>query len=139
MQCGDSQVYGQETLWYHPIVSGIMHLAGRDEVIPLSIPQKTRTEGTITNIPVSKGQCIFISISGYNRLKSLWGDNADQWRPERFIEGVMGSQKAGVGVIANILLEMQAILIELLENLEFSPPPGSIKIIRAATGITSPM
>ncbi|KAF8515955.1 cytochrome P450 [Gautieria morchelliformis] len=145
----------KETLRYHPIVSGIMRLAGRDEVIPLSTPQKTRTEGTITNIPVSKGQRIFISISGYNRLKSLWGDDADQWRPERFVEGVMGSQKAGVGVIANIatfssglrscigwrfaLLEMQAILIELIENLEFSPPPGNIEIIRAATGITSPM
>jgi hypothetical protein len=28
------------------------------------------------------------------------------------------------------MIEMQAILIELLENLEFSPPPGNIEIIR---------
>ena len=34
---------------------------------------------------------------------------------------------------------MQVILIELLENFEISPPPGSIDIIRGATGLMSPM
>ena len=37
------------------------------------------------------------------------------------------------------LIEMQAILIELLENLEFSPAPGNIEIIRGATGLITPM
>jgi hypothetical protein len=37
------------------------------------------------------------------------------------------------------MIEMQAILIELLENLEFSPPPGNIEIIRGAAGLTTPM
>ncbi|KAF8517110.1 cytochrome P450 [Gautieria morchelliformis] len=146
----------KETLRYHPIVSGLARVAGRDDVIPLAIPQKTRAGEAITSIPVSRGQRIAISISGYNRLKSVWGDDADQWRPERFLqsEGV-GSQKTSVGVFANIatfssgqrscigwrfaLIEMQAILIELLENLEFSPPPGNIEIIRGATGLMSPM
>jgi hypothetical protein len=35
---------------------------------------------------------------------------------------------------------MQAILIELIENFEFSPPPGNIEIIRrVAGGVLSPM
>jgi hypothetical protein len=37
------------------------------------------------------------------------------------------------------LIEMQAILIELLENFEFSPAPGNINIIRGATGLMTPM
>ncbi|KAF8500679.1 cytochrome P450 [Gautieria morchelliformis] len=145
----------KETLRYHPIAGVLARSAGRDDVIPLAIPQKTRAGEAITSIPVSKGQRILISVSGYNRLKSLWGDDADQWRPERFLEKDVGNQKANVGVFANIatfssgprgclgwrfsLIEMQAILIELLENLEFSPPPGNIEIIRGATGVMSPL
>ena len=37
------------------------------------------------------------------------------------------------------MIEMQAILIELLANLEFSPAPGNIEIIRGATGLMTPM
>lgn len=37
------------------------------------------------------------------------------------------------------MIEMQTVLIELLENFEFLPPPGNIEIIRAATGLMSPM
>jgi hypothetical protein len=37
------------------------------------------------------------------------------------------------------MLEMQAVLIELLENLDFSPPPGNVEIIRCATRIMTPM
>ncbi|KAF8518583.1 cytochrome P450, partial [Gautieria morchelliformis] len=145
----------KETLRYHPIVPGLVRLAGRDDVIPLAIPQKTRAGEFIISIPVNRGQRIVISIAGYNRLKSLWGDDANQWRPERFIEEDMGNQKTRLGVFANIatfssgqrscigwrfaLIEMQAILIELLENLEFSPPPGNIEIIRGATGLMSPL
>ena len=37
------------------------------------------------------------------------------------------------------MLEMQAILVEFLESLEFSPPPGNIEILRCAMGIMAPM
>jgi hypothetical protein len=45
----------------------LVRVAGRDDVIPLAIPQKTRAGEIITTIPVSKGQRIIISISAYNR------------------------------------------------------------------------
>lgn len=34
---------------------------------------------------------------------------------------------------------MQAILIELLENFEFSPPPNDIEILRVSVGLMGPM
>jgi hypothetical protein len=39
----------------------------------------------------------------------------------------------------NRMIELQAILIELIENFEFSPPPGDIEIIRAPVGGMAPM
>ena len=37
------------------------------------------------------------------------------------------------------MLEMQATLVELVDNFEFSPPTGNIEIIRAAASVMSPM
>lgn len=34
---------------------------------------------------------------------------------------------------------MQAILVELVENFEFSPPPGDVEILRVAAGVMGPM
>ena len=32
----------------------------------------------------------------------MWGEDADEWRPERFIEGVESMQKTRLGVVANL-------------------------------------
>ncbi|KAF8586834.1 cytochrome P450 [Ramaria rubella] len=140
----------KETLRCHPILPLLYREAGCDEFIPLHMPITTKTGEVISCIPVSKGQRIMLSLATYNRLKSLWGDDADMWRPERFIEGLNAKQSTCLGVISNIstfgsgfrscigwrfaLLEMQAILIELIENFEFSPAPGDPEILRSATG-----
>ncbi|KAF8589246.1 cytochrome P450 [Ramaria rubella] len=146
----------KETLRYHPTVMTMNREAGRDDVIPLAMPQKTGAGGMITSIPVSKGQRVIMSVAMYNRLPEVWGEDAEIWRPERFLE-VMGSgkERAGLGVLSNLatfssgirgcigwrfsMIEMQAMLIELLENFEFSPAPGNPEIIRCATGFMSPM
>ncbi|KIJ47476.1 hypothetical protein M422DRAFT_248894 [Sphaerobolus stellatus SS14] len=145
----------KETLRYNPIVPSLVRKAGRDDVIPLALPVKSKTGETITSVPVSKGQTVHMSFIGYNRLSEVWGPDADQWCPERFLEGVQGSQKVNLGVISNVatfssglrgcigwrfaVLEMQAILIELLESFEFSPSPDNIEIIMAAAGVMTPM
>ncbi|KAF8589231.1 PAH-inducible cytochrome P450 monooxygenase PC-PAH 1 [Ramaria rubella] len=145
----------KETLRFHPIVSTLIRMAGREDRIPLSVPIKTKTGEMIDSILVSKGQRILISVSGYGRLKSVWGENADEWMPQRFLEGVERNQTTALGVTANVatfssglrscigwrfaMIEMQTILLELLENFEFSPPPGNVEIIRGPTGIMTPM
>ena len=42
-------------------------MAERDDVIPLAISQKTKTGEIINSIPISKGQRVVLSLSGYNR------------------------------------------------------------------------
>ncbi|KAF8483105.1 cytochrome P450 [Gautieria morchelliformis] len=143
----------KETLRYHPILTTLHRETLADEIIPLSTPQKTKTGETITAVPVSKGQKITMSIAAYHRLVSVWGEDADAWRPQRFLEGVESSQKNSIGVFGNIAtfssgarscigfrtIELQAILIELLENFEFSSSPGNPEIVKGASQIVVPM
>ncbi|KIJ49094.1 hypothetical protein M422DRAFT_28101 [Sphaerobolus stellatus SS14] len=144
----------KETLRLYPIAPGALREATRDDVIPLSIPQKTKTGEFITSVSISKGQQVGISFMAYNRLPEVWGPDADQWRPERFLEGTP-AQKTSLGVIANLatfssgvrscigwrfaVIEMQALLVEMLDNFEFAPPPGDVKIIKGPAMIITPM
>ncbi|KAF8520311.1 cytochrome P450 [Gautieria morchelliformis] len=142
----------KETLRFHPILPQMQRIAGCDAVIPLSTPLRTKTGQFITGIPISKGQTILLSVAAFNRLKSAWGEDADIWRPQRFLEThIAENEKTPVGVYANMatfssggrtcigMLEMQVMLAELIENFEFSPPHGNIEILRAATATMGPM
>ncbi|KAF8573948.1 cytochrome P450 [Ramaria rubella] len=146
----------KETLRFHPISAAIIRMAANDDVIPLSTPQTTKAGKTITEIPVSKGQRIMVSLAAYNRLESVWGSDSHQWKPERFLkDSESHGEKAGLGVYANLasfssgergcigwrfaLIEMHVILAELLENFEFSPPPGGVEILRVAATVMVPM
>ncbi|KAF8518692.1 cytochrome P450 [Hysterangium stoloniferum] len=130
----------KETLRYYPIAAHNAREAGRDELIPLSRPVKTAAGEEIAAIPIKKGQRVFASIWGYNRIKELWGEDAEQWNPERFMgENLNLRPQRGLGVYANLatfssgvhscvgwrfaVLELQAILIVLIQNFEFSPAP----------------
>ncbi|KAL0955332.1 hypothetical protein HGRIS_004215 [Hohenbuehelia grisea] len=90
----------KEVLRVHPIVPTLSRVAGRDEVIPLQTAVTSTTGEPINEVIVKKGQEIFIGISVYNRLPTVWGDDADQWRPSRFLEG--REKQASVGVFANL-------------------------------------
>ncbi|GJJ11618.1 hypothetical protein Clacol_005854 [Clathrus columnatus] len=151
----------KETLRLYPINSFLTRQAGKDDCIPLSYPVPNANGKMLSEIPINRGERVLVSFIAYNRiiwsLKSVWGEDADEWRPERFLEGNGNTTQSQVnlGLVANLatfssgvrgcigwrfaLLEMQAILIELLENFEFSPPPGNVEIIRGSTGTMAPM
>ncbi|GJJ07024.1 hypothetical protein Clacol_001222 [Clathrus columnatus] len=149
--------FKQETLRVHPIVGGIFRQAGQDDQIPLSVPVTLTTGEVVTSLPIERGQQVTISFINYNRLKSVWGEDANAWRPERFLETQVDKrkQRTNLGVMSNIgtfssgvrgcigwrfsVLEMQVILIELLTHFEFSPPPGDIEILRVSVGLMGPM
>ncbi|SJL14375.1 uncharacterized protein ARMOST_17831 [Armillaria ostoyae] len=123
-----------ESLRLHPIVHSMSRYTVDDDIIPLNEAVRTRRGETWNEIPVEKGQMVMVSVYTYNRLPSIWGDNPDEWQPERFLKAEE-KDKISVGLHANLLnfsdgvygcigwkyglLQVQAILVELLESFEF--------------------
>nr|BAL05188.1 cytochrome P450 [Phanerodontia chrysosporium] len=144
----------KETLRYHPISSFLWRVAAKDDVIPLEKPIVTTTGETVTEIPIAAGQVIMPSLCSYNRLAHVWGEDAHDWNPMRFLQGDTEKQTK-VGMLSNLItfsagvrscigwrfsvLEMQAIIVELVENFRFFLPDDKPEIIRAPTMTMGPM
>ena len=58
-----------------------------DTVLPLEWPI-TATDGKtiIDKIEVKKGQTVTVAIMAANRNKKLWGEDAEEWKPERWLK-----------------------------------------------------
>ncbi|KAI3602247.1 cytochrome p450 [Moniliophthora roreri] len=124
----------QEAMRLHPIVSTLLRQADVDDVIPLQYPIVSASGEILSEIPVVKEQRIMVSVSAYNRLKEVWGEDADEWNPSRFLDT---KRQTTLGVFGNLVHEIQAVVSGLVEAFEFSPPPG-VQIIRIQVGFTVP-
>ena len=57
-----------------------------DTVIPLQYPIKDiRTQNDIHEIIVRKGTPVYVGLASTNRSTALWGPDAAEFRPERWI------------------------------------------------------
>ncbi|KAE9394403.1 cytochrome P450 [Gymnopus androsaceus JB14] len=136
----------KEALRMYPILQNITREAQSDDVIPLEFPVANVSGDEISQIPVRKGTRVTLSLGCYNRLPQVWGDDADEWKPERFIN--MPKKNTNLGVYANLMtfsagirgcigwrfavMELQAIIFGLLEKFEFCPPAsGELDEIQA--------
>ncbi|KAF7338658.1 Cytochrome P450 [Mycena venus] len=61
-------------------------VATEDCVLPLGQPITTTTGVQISEIPIKKGQAIFVAIASYHRVFSIWGPDALEFRPSRWLE-----------------------------------------------------
>jgi len=93
----------KETLRFHPVAFMGARQAVEDEVIPLLTPLKLPDGRTITEIPVSKGQNIWINICGYNRLPSIFGENAHEFNIDRWLGNKSDATPGLVGVYNNMM------------------------------------
>ncbi|KAF8266042.1 cytochrome P450 [Lactarius quietus] len=159
----DSMVYTlatmKESMRLDPISWINFRTAAQDDILPLSFPITTKSGEQITSIPIKKGTPIDISSAAYNRLPDVWGKDADEWNPERFLDPQRRYKEASsnIGVFGNLMsfstgtrsciawqfavFEMQVIILALLENFEFSLPPQNekTKIYRKPCFLMMPM
>ena len=72
--------------------------ASEDDVIPLSRPIQTASGEMTDCISVSKGTLIRLPIAAVNKSKLLWGEDALEFKPQRWLDGRM--LEGGQGVLA---------------------------------------
>lgn len=124
----------RETLRVHPPVIATLRTALKDDALPLNQPFTDRYGKAHNAVHIKKGQFVLIPIAAINRDKSLWGEDAHEFRPERWhklpdavsaIPNVWGNTltflsgpRACIGFRFSVV-ETKAILFTLLRAFEF--------------------
>lgn len=58
--------------------------AVEEDVIPLSEPVTTKDGEVLDSLNIRKGDGIIIPIYAIHRSKMIWGEDAEEWKPERW-------------------------------------------------------
>ncbi|KAG6867970.1 hypothetical protein C0993_008931 [Termitomyces sp. T159_Od127] len=75
----------RETLRLHAPVPRVIRVARKDVILPLSTPIKGIDGREMDSILVPNNTKIFIAILNANRDPLLWGADALEWKPERWL------------------------------------------------------
>jgi cytochrome P450 len=138
----------KETLRLTPAGPILERMATEDCVLPLSTEIKTSSGTHIRELPIRKGQIIFMALAAYQRQEPLWGSDAHEFKPSRWLEGDPCTGPA-LGPYAKLLsflggprvcpgwrfalLEMQVILTELVAKFSVSLPENNVIRARLST------
>ncbi|GBE84055.1 Docosahexaenoic acid omega-hydroxylase CYP4F3 [Sparassis crispa] len=75
----------RETLRVHPPATMLDRQARKDMMLPLSEPIRGINGQMMSEIPVPEGTKVFVGVVGSNLNKALWGEDALEWKPERWL------------------------------------------------------
>lgn len=87
----------------HPPAPFADREAAQDDVIPLAVPVIGKNGQPIQQVYVKKGQYIHVSIREFNLSKDIFGDDASEFRPERWLEEDLASKVRGMSVWSPLL------------------------------------
>lgn len=128
----------RETLRLHPTNPFIPRTALDDIILPFSKPIIGEDGMQMREIFVPKGTNITVSILGVNRYSELWGEDAYEWKPERWLSSLPDSvtQARIPGIFSHIMtftggtracigfqfaqMEIKIVLSLLLKSFRFS-------------------
>ncbi|KAF8966255.1 cytochrome P450 [Flammula alnicola] len=145
----------RETLRLHPPLTIIRRTTRRDVVLPLSTPIKGLDGQDVHEIPIPNNTDIYVGIMASNRNPELWGLDAEEWKPERWLSPLPETVAAAhlPGIYSHLLtfsgggracigfkfsqLEMKAVLLLLIESFRFSP--SKQEIFWQMTSISTPV
>jgi len=131
----------RETLRLYPPAPLLFRTALEDVILPMTTPVKSVDGKTmLREIAVTRGTTLIISILGANRSTEIWGPDAAEWKPERWMAPLPASvaEAALPGVYSRMMtflggnkscpgfqfsqLEMKVVLLILLTSFEFALP-----------------
>ncbi|KAG2143538.1 cytochrome P450 [Suillus bovinus] len=80
-----------EVLRLHGPVKEIPRLAMQEDVIPLSEPMRTANGNFTESVCIPKGTVIVVPFAALNCSISMWGPDAEAFKPSRWFEGDEGT------------------------------------------------
>ncbi|KAG6856810.1 hypothetical protein H0H87_000509 [Tephrocybe sp. NHM501043] len=81
----------KETLRLYPPVPFVRRTAIKERTIPYSDVDGDLHPSTVT---IPAGTTLFVGIAGSNRLESVWGPDAKEWKPERWLTDAVPASKS---------------------------------------------
>lgn len=144
----------RETLRLFPSAPMTYRVARRDMILPLLKPIVGLDSTEVSEIVVPKNTNIIVAILAANRNKNIWGQDAYEWKPERWLSPLPDSVMEAhfPGIYSNMMtflgghacigfkfsqLEMKVVLSLLLESFNFSLTEQ--EIIWNMSGVVSPI
>ncbi|KAJ3775232.1 cytochrome P450 [Lentinula raphanica] len=147
----------RETLRLYAPIPSVIRKSTEDTIVPFSQPVVGKDGKVVTEVFLPKGTTVFISILNANRNPDLWGPDALEWKPERWLSPLPEAvTKAEIPAVYSHLmtfigglfrsfrgfkfsqLEMKVVIAMLVENFKFSLAPEK-EIFWQMSLITSPV
>jgi cytochrome P450 len=139
-----------EILRLHPPVGEFTRLAAADDVIPLSEPVCTESGEMTDSISIARGTLITIPGAAINRSLAIWGPDAKEFKPDRWLteDGISGKAREVQGhrhLLTFVdgprtclgkdfaITEFKTVLLVLVKNFVFEMrdgPDSQVEIVR---------
>ncbi|KZT70526.1 cytochrome P450 [Daedalea quercina L-15889] len=143
----------REALRIHPPVRHTIRMARQDDVIPFGTPFEDRRGRVHDHVRIRKGMEVLIPIQSMNTSKAIWGEDAFDFRPERWeeqpalaqsIPGIwgnlmtfLGGPRACIGY-RFALTEMKALIFVLVRTFAFELALPAEEIIKRTAIVQRP-
>ncbi|ESK86852.1 cytochrome p450 [Moniliophthora roreri MCA 2997] len=146
----------REVLRLYPPVPSTARVAVKDDIIPLGEGYTGKDGKMKDHVRVKKGQMILINIQAMNRSKKIWGEDAHEFKPDRWddlpstvaasgMPGVwshmltfLGGARSCIGWRFS-LAEMRCLIFVLVRAFEFELGVPKEDIGRKSTVVQRPM
>lgn len=84
MRSGSTRSFPSPSIQTFTLIS-FLRRAKKDGVLPFTTPVKTTDNRVINEVCVPKDTRIIISLRQCNRNPEIWGPDAEEWKPERWL------------------------------------------------------
>ncbi|THU92957.1 cytochrome P450 [Dendrothele bispora CBS 962.96] len=144
----------RETLRLFPPVPRVTRTTRQSTVLPLSSPVTLLDGSSVTELVVPKNSTVILPIMNANQNSDIWGPDAREWKPERWLDGVpqkvvdakmpgvyshlmtfIGGGRSCIGFKFSEL-EMKIVISLLLQNFEFTSTGKTLRW--QMSGVLSP-
>ncbi|KAG1723804.1 cytochrome P450 [Suillus lakei] len=80
----------RETLRLYPSLPVLSRRTTEAALIPLQFPVRSASGKEINAVPIAKNQKLIMSIIAANHNQAVWGKDASEWKPDRWLESSQG-------------------------------------------------